>query len=156
MPLRVIGSPGGVWGSCWSEGCGVDAVDFSLILFGVLEVKSRSVVGVFASREGDRDIRRLLCSILRRQLATISSPNMLPKVSTFWKGRGKDAGGDKGESASVDGGFATPGKEETNQITLGELGSSKGSCWFPTAKKKWMGSHKKSTVSIVSCGILGI
>lgn len=43
------------------------------------------------SADGDEGIIRLfrdICSMLRRQLATISSPRSVPKVSTFWKGGG--------------------------------------------------------------------
>lgn len=65
-----------------SAGCGVEAVLFSVesAAMGV----ATPIIG--QSADGDEGIIRLfrdICSILRRQLATISSPRRVPKVSTF-------------------------------------------------------------------------
>lgn len=98
------------------SGCGVEAVDLSPgagVSFGVLTTA--------ASIQGDRDIS---CgSMVRRQFETISSPNILPKVSTLWKGRGRGAGGEMGEEDSASGdtrdtaaGIPTPGKKQGERM----------------------------------------
>lgn len=94
-----------------SEGWGVDAVLFSV-------ESTTTGVTAFAgpSAEGEDGIIRLfnvICSMLRRQVATISSPRIVPKVSTFWNSGGREFEGDLGRhegdsEGCVDDGIAPP------------------------------------------------
>lgn len=99
---------GSAAGDAVSPGCGVEAADSAAT--GVVAV----AVGPSVAVGGDC---RLAVVKLRLQSATISSPRIVPKVSTFWKGGGGGFGGCCGGGESVlvccDGGRVEAGKNKT-------------------------------------------
>lgn len=95
---------GSAAGDAVSPGCGVEAADSAATGVVAVAVGPSEAVGdcpllgfvVVVVVAADVGVVRL-----RRQSATISSPRMVPKVSTFWKGGGGGFGGGGGESVLV-------------------------------------------------------
>lgn len=95
-------SAGSAAGDAVSPGCGVEAADSAAT--GVVAVAVGPSVAVgdcLLFTGGVVVVVTGMVVKVRRQSATISSPRMVPKVSTFWKGGGGGFGGGGGESVLV-------------------------------------------------------